>query len=79
MYIITNSIVTDYDHMNSLSLHYGPFDWSYFGIRIRKSFNANLFYRDFWAIQTLHTLEYFISSTFRDIAMHYTNVKTNDF
>lgn len=50
MYIITNSIVTDYDHMNSLSLHYGPFDWSYFGIRIRKSFNANLFYRDFWAI-----------------------------
>ena len=46
MYIITNSIDSDYDHMNSLSLYYDAFDWT----RIRKSFNAYLFYRDFWAI-----------------------------
>lgn len=49
MYIIANSIDSDYDHTNSLSLYHGAFDWSYFGIRIRKSFDANLFC-DFWAI-----------------------------
>ena len=79
MYIITNSIDCDYDQMNSLSLYYDAFDWSYFRTRIRQRFNSYLFYRDFWAIYTLHTLEYFISSTFRDIAMQYTNAQTNNF
>ena len=50
MYIITNSIDCDYDHMNSLSFYYDAFDWSYFRTRIRQRFNAYLFYRDFWAI-----------------------------